>query len=169
MAFLFMRMLCPFPGKENDEQQAHDKDQKTYNGHADVQPFRLGILFLLHSINKPRNPEEKAADHSAQLCNHIVSFLSLCLSLIHILDEICGKLGIEYSYTPDYPSDKNLELCRGCECVTIITSITDKPMLDKLYALGVRYLATRSIGYEHIDVDYAHSLGMKVSNVGRCV
>ena len=82
------------------------------------------------------------------------------------MDEICGKLGIEYSYTPDYPSDKNLELCRGCECVTIITSITDKPMLDKLYALGVRYLATRSIGYEHIDVDYAHSLGMKVSNVG---
>ena len=47
MAFLFMRMLCPFPGKENDEQQARNKDQKTYNGHADVHSFCFHILFLL--------------------------------------------------------------------------------------------------------------------------
>ncbi len=82
------------------------------------------------------------------------------------MDAICEKLGIEYRYTPDYPSDENLHLCEGCDCVSIITSITDKPLLDKLYALGVRYIATRSIGYEHIDVAYAHQLGMKVSNVG---
>ena len=82
------------------------------------------------------------------------------------MDAICEKLGIEYRYTPDYPSDENLHLCQGCDCVSIITSITDKPMLDKLYALGVRYITTRSIGYEHIDVEYAHQLGMKVGNVG---
>ena len=82
------------------------------------------------------------------------------------MDAICEKLGIEYRYTPDYPSDENLHLCEECDCVSIITSITDKPLLDKLYALGVRYIATRSIGYEHIDVAYAHQLGMKVSNVG---
>ena len=32
-------------------------------------------------------------------------------------------------------------------------------------ALGVRYVSTRSIGYDHIDVDYAQSVGICVGNV----
>lgn len=31
--------------------------------------------------------------------------------------------------------------------------------------MGVKYISTRSIGYEHIDVGCAHSLGMRVAHV----
>lgn len=38
-------------------------------------------------------------------------------------------------------------------------------ILDKFHELGVKYIATRSIGYEHIDVACAKKIGMKVSHV----
>ena len=38
-------------------------------------------------------------------------------------------------------------------------------MIDKFHEIGVKYITTRSIGYDHIDVKHAHKLGMKVSNV----
>ena len=38
-------------------------------------------------------------------------------------------------------------------------------LLDAYYAMGIRYIATRSIGYDHIDLAYAHKLGMRITNV----
>ena len=78
---------------------------------------------------------------------------------------ICEELGIEYDYTSEYPSMDNLELAAGYDGITIITNPMTPKVLDRLHALGVRYIATRSIGYDHIDVRYANSLGMKITNV----
>ncbi len=39
------------------------------------------------------------------------------------------------------------------------------PVLDVLYARGVRYLALRSAGYNHVDINHAHRLGIFVANV----
>ena len=78
---------------------------------------------------------------------------------------ICEELGIEYGYTSEYPSMNNLELAAGYDGITIITNPMTPKVLDRLHALGVRYIATRSIGYDHIDVRYANSLGMKITNV----
>jgi len=49
--------------------------------------------------------------------------------------------------------------------VDIITTVIDRPMLDRFHELGVRCLTTRTIGYDHIDVDYAKSLGIGVVHV----
>lgn len=38
-------------------------------------------------------------------------------------------------------------------------------MLRELSRAGVRYISTRSIGYDHIDVSYAESIGISVGNV----
>ncbi len=79
--------------------------------------------------------------------------------------DACERLGIEYGFTSDYPSMENAYLAEGCEGVAIITNPMYPEILDKYYSLGVRYLATRSIGYDHIDVKYAKSIGMKVTHV----
>lgn len=79
--------------------------------------------------------------------------------------DACERYGIEYGFTSDYPSMENAYLAEGYEGVTIITNPMYPEILDKYYSLGVRYLATRSIGYDHIDVKYAKSLGMKVTHV----
>lgn len=38
----------------------------------------------------------------------------------------------------------------------------NQPILDAIAAQGVKVIATRSIGYNHIDVDYAKSIGLKI-------
>lgn len=63
-------------------------------------------------------------------------------------------------------SGANIELARGNRCV----SVGHKAHIanDTLLALGqagVRYVSTRSVGYDHIDIGYAASLGIAVGNV----
>lgn len=81
------------------------------------------------------------------------------------LEKICKELNIEYDYTSDYPCLDNLHLCKGYDAVSIITNPTDSKMLDVMKSYGIKALSTRSIGYDHIDYDYAKQIGIKVCNV----
>lgn len=80
-------------------------------------------------------------------------------------ENICRENGIEYGFTPDYPSMENAGLAAGCDGVSIITNPMYPEILDKFHSLGVKYITTRSIGYDHIDVAYAKSLGMGIGHV----
>ncbi len=81
------------------------------------------------------------------------------------VEKFAKKYDFEYEYTSDYPSLDNTELASGYDAVSIITNPMYPEILDAFRAVGVRYISTRSIGYEHIDVRYAHSIGMRVSHV----
>ena len=59
----------------------------------------------------------------------------------------------------------NVQLAKGYDAISIITNPMYPEILKAFHDVGVRYISTRSIGYEHIDVDYAHSLGMRASHV----
>jgi D-lactate dehydrogenase len=56
-------------------------------------------------------------------------------------------------------------MARGYEVVNIITTVIDRPMLDKFHEMGVKCLATRTIGYDHIDTEYAKSLGIGIIHI----
>ena len=79
--------------------------------------------------------------------------------------ECKDELGFEFDYTEEYPNMENAVLAKGCDGITIITNPIDKRLLDRFYSLGVKYIATRTIGYEHIDVEYAKKIGMGISHV----
>ena len=80
-------------------------------------------------------------------------------------EKYCPKYGIEYDYATETPCMDNLELAKGYDVVNVITTVFDQPMLKKLHDMGVKCIATRTIGYDHIDVDYAKSLGMGVIHI----
>lgn len=80
-------------------------------------------------------------------------------------EKYCPEYGIEYDYTTETPCMDNLELAKGYDVVNVITTVFDQPMLKKLHDMGVKCIATRTIGYDHIDVDYAKSLGMGVIHI----
>ncbi|GAA1657785.1 D-isomer specific 2-hydroxyacid dehydrogenase family protein [Fodinicola feengrottensis] len=63
-------------------------------------------------------------------------------------------------------SEGNIHLASGKRCVSVghKTHITNATLLA-LSRAGVRYMSTRSIGYNHIDVKYARSVGISVENV----
>lgn len=62
-------------------------------------------------------------------------------------------------------STDNVALAEGFEAITIIGNCNGRrDVLKKLSELGVKYVATRSAGYNNIDLDAAKEFGIKVSN-----
>ena len=80
-------------------------------------------------------------------------------------EECRERYGITFAYTTAYPSMNNIALAKACDAVSVITNPIGKELLGAMAEMGVRYLATRSIGYEHIDVKEANRLGIKVCNL----
>ena len=80
-------------------------------------------------------------------------------------EDICKGMGIEYGFTSEYPSLANADLAEGYDALSILTNTMDKPLLDKFRSLGIRYISTRTIGYDHIDNAYAHSIGIRTASI----
>ncbi len=80
-------------------------------------------------------------------------------------EKFCSQYGVEFGYTTQTPCLENTELAKGYDVIDIITTVMDKPIIDKFHEIGIRCISSRTIGYDHIDVEYAHSLGMGVTNV----
>ncbi|MEV6875357.1 D-lactate dehydrogenase VanH [Amycolatopsis sp. NPDC051128] len=80
--------------------------------------------------------------------------------------EMAHRCGVVPTITEAAVSEATVELASGNRCVSVghKTPVTN-PTLLALSRAGVRYISTRSIGYNHIDVDYAESVGIAVGNV----
>ena len=63
------------------------------------------------------------------------------------------------------PTLENAHLAAGYEYVSIITSKIDAQLMERFHELGVKMISTRTIGYDHIDLDAARKCGIHVSNV----
>ncbi len=81
-----------------------------------------------------------------------------------LFEEYGNKLGIELVLCPDGPDKENAYLAKGSECIDILTTKMTKELLKVFADYGVKYVATRTIGYDHIDIKAAKTLGMKVAN-----
>jgi D-specific alpha-keto acid dehydrogenase len=80
--------------------------------------------------------------------------------------ELAARIGLTPTITAAAVSADNVDLALGNRCVSIghKTPVTDSTLLA-LSEAGVAYVSTRSIGYNHIDVGYAKSVGISVENV----
>lgn len=77
-----------------------------------------------------------------------------------------AKGDLEFIYTDKRLDSHTALLAAGCQAVAIFTSDdADSGVLDKLYHCGIRYVALRSVGFDHVDLGKAKSLGMRVANV----
>ncbi len=75
------------------------------------------------------------------------------------------EYGVELGITTDAPTMENAHLAEGYEYVSIITTKIDAELMEKFHKLGVKMISTRTIGYDHVDIEAAKRLGMHVSNV----
>lgn len=82
-----------------------------------------------------------------------------------IITEFAEKNNIEISSTDEILDDKTIHLCNGADAITTLGfSKLNKEYIDKVKSKGVKFLSTRTIGYNHYDVKYAKEQGLKVSN-----
>ena len=78
--------------------------------------------------------------------------------------EYAQELGIELVLCADAPDMNNVSLSRGSRCVNVITSKIDAELMRAFHENGVEYITTRTIGYDHIDLEAAKACGIKVGN-----
>ncbi|MGW0940670.1 D-lactate dehydrogenase VanH [Streptomyces sp. NPDC002666] len=80
--------------------------------------------------------------------------------------ELAPRFGVTPTITDAPVSEINSELASGSRCISVghKTSIANATLLA-LGQVGVTYISTRSIGCNHIDVEYADSIGITVGNV----
>lgn len=74
------------------------------------------------------------------------------------------ELGLKLVITNEIPTMDNLHYVEGSQCVDITTTPVGRELLKAYYDKGVRYIVTRCIGYDHIDVAAAKELGITVAN-----
>ncbi len=83
-----------------------------------------------------------------------------------IIEEYKKRADLEIVETDEILDDKTIHLCEGADAITTLGfSNLDAKLLDKIKEYGVKYISTRTIGYNHYDVNYAKKIGLKVGNV----
>ena len=76
------------------------------------------------------------------------------------------RFGVVPTVTDSAPSETNIELVAGNRCISVGHKVSiSSPVLLALREAGVKYISTRSVGYNHIDVQTAEFLGISVGNV----
>lgn len=63
------------------------------------------------------------------------------------------------------PDLSNYRAAAGCRALSVITTPIDSRLLDAFASVGVRFISTRTVGYDHIDVQHAREIGMQIGNV----
>lgn len=83
-----------------------------------------------------------------------------------IIEEYKQKYNLEIVSTDEILDESTLELCKSADAITTLGySRLDSKLLDKIKQNGVKYISTRTIGFNHYDVKYAKEIGLKISNV----
>ena len=74
------------------------------------------------------------------------------------------KFGVALGYCQDQPSMENAALAEGYDAISIVSTPMPERLIVRFKALGVRMISTRTVGYDHIHLETARLLGIRVSN-----
>lgn len=73
--------------------------------------------------------------------------------------------GYSISFDTQILSEANIDSVAGCEGIIINNkSVMSAALVERAHELGVRYIAIRCVGFNHVDVKRAQELGIKVCN-----
>ena len=79
------------------------------------------------------------------------------------------KFGKEYDteivICREAPDTENAHLAKDCAGVSVLTTAITEDIIKVWKEMGVKHISTRTIGYDHVDVEAAKRHGITVSNV----
>lgn len=83
-----------------------------------------------------------------------------------IFERFYAQYNIDLTMIEAGPSLRNADMTQGADCVNVLSGTVITPALwDAYHRNGVRLGVTRCIGMEHMNADYAGSLGIAVRNI----
>ncbi|MDO5345222.1 MAG: D-isomer specific 2-hydroxyacid dehydrogenase family protein [Lachnospiraceae bacterium] len=80
-------------------------------------------------------------------------------------EKFASVYGVEIVPIRETPSPENAGMACGCEGVSVITTPITGDIIRAWKEAGVKHISTRTIGYDHVDLEEAKKQGMAVSNV----
>lgn len=80
-------------------------------------------------------------------------------------NQAAERLGVELVMCGAVPDLSNYRNAEGCRALSIITTPIQAELLDAFHSIGIRFISTRTVGYDHIDVTHAREIGMHIGNV----
>ena len=80
-------------------------------------------------------------------------------------EQISRELDIPFGWAAEYPTLENAELAAGYDIVSAPPCDMNGKLVERFHELGVRCIACHSIGFDHVDLETARRLGMRVTNV----
>jgi D-lactate dehydrogenase len=84
---------------------------------------------------------------------------------LELCKDFSEKFNIDFVWTSEYPTKENLSLAKDCQAISAVPCEMPKEYIDLLAFYGVKYILCRSIGYDHLPLDYIKEKGIKVSAV----
>lgn len=75
-----------------------------------------------------------------------------------------AEYDIELGICREAPTLENAELARGADYLSILTTEIDRPLMEKFASMGIKMISTRTVGYDHVDLEAAKEFGVQVSN-----
>ena len=83
-----------------------------------------------------------------------------------IIKKFEAENNVKIVSTDEILDDKTIALCEGADGITTLGySMLNADLLEKIKKYGVKFISTRTIGYNHYDIKKAKELGFKVCNV----
>lgn len=80
--------------------------------------------------------------------------------------KLSHEFGVTVSLIKEAVSESNAKLADGCRCVSVShKSELSESLLLALKSAGVKYICTRSIGFNHIDIQAAGKMEMTIGTV----
>lgn len=78
-------------------------------------------------------------------------------------DKFSKEFGVELGKCYDYPSLENVHMLKGYEGASIYVTDMNAEMLQRFHDMGIKYITSRSVGYDHFDLKKAKELNLKIS------
>ncbi len=80
-------------------------------------------------------------------------------------EHFAQKHGAEVVQNEQEPSPDTAGLAKGFDCISIAATPLPAPLLQQFCDMGVRFISSRTVGYDHIDLKAAQQMGLQVGNV----
>lgn len=83
---------------------------------------------------------------------------------LKFLKQYSEQYGMEYVYTTESINADNISLAEGCQGFCSPPCLMKTEWIDRLNDYGVKYFFCRSIGFDHLPIEYMKRYNMKVTN-----
>ena len=94
-----------------------------------------------------------------------IAFFSVREDEYDFIVEYSKKYDVEVDIHREALTLKNVDQCQGCQAVSIMTTATKDELVKNLHDLGVQYISTRTIGFDHIDLEACKKYDIHAGNV----